>query len=61
MHVHPALAHAQRRFQRFDDARALGAADAQPVLHDFEAAPSSCAMDARVALLLEQLLALRSR
>ena len=36
MDVHAPLADAQRRFERFEHARALGVAGAEPVLDDFE-------------------------
>ena len=53
IHIHPPLSDAQRRFQRLDDAGALGAGEAEAVLHHFERL-AAAGVNARVALRLEQ-------
>ena len=58
MHGAPALAHAQRGFERFGDARALGVADPEPILDHLQHARFAMhvlAMDAGIALGFEML------
>ena len=54
MDIDAATADPERRFERLGNAAAIGATDPQPVLDDLETV-ALARVDARVALLLEQL------